>query len=128
MTGSYEGGGGALPRLLDHIEYTFATDATLSNRQTINLTPVTTGMYVLLFTPKETPSAPQSGYTAYNGVQYNLGPVSEKKGTLVRTDGTVGTDQNLDAFTPNTGVLEIGGAYGTFRTGQVYDIYLFEMA
>lgn len=129
LTVNVSGGGSSLPRLLDHVEYILASDATSSNKQTINLTPVSSSRYVLFLTPRTMPPIPASGsYTALSALRYNIGATAyDGKGIILRSDGTLGTDQNMTSFTPSTGVLQIGGQYGTFRTGQIFDIYLFEM-
>lgn len=117
--------GGTLPYLLDHVEYTLVTDATSESRQAIQLTAVGSSPYVLFLTPKVVPAAPSSGYTAYNWVRADMKVNSTLMGSIIRADGTTGTDQNMAGYTPSTGVLLIGGQWGTFRTGQVFDIYLF---
>lgn len=119
--------GGTLPHLLDHVEYTMVTDATSSSRQEIQLTAVGSSPYVVFLTPKVVPTPPSEGYTAYNWVRVDLKASSGTFGTIIRADGTTGTDQNMGNFTPSTGILLIGGQWGTFRTGQVFDIYLFEL-
>ena len=122
-------GGGTLPRLLDHVEYTLVSDATQSNKQSIQLTAVNSNNFVLFLTPKTYPSAPSSGYTALNWIRFVMGSsAADYKGSILRADGTVGTDGNMASYNATTGVLQIGGQYGTFRTGQVFDIYLFELA
>ena len=122
-------GGGTLPRLLDHVEYTVVTDATSSSRQDIHLTPISGDRYLAFLSAKTMPEAPASGYTAISGYMTNVGETSTytRKGSIRRPDGTIGTDGNIFYFTPSTGLFQIGGQYGTYRTGQVFDIYLFEM-
>ncbi|MBR2806679.1 MAG: hypothetical protein IKF22_03660 [Lachnospiraceae bacterium] len=122
-------GGGTLPRLLDHVEYTVVTDATSSSRQDIHLTPISGDRYLAFLSAKTMPEVPASGYTAISGYMTNVGETSTytRKGSIRRPDGTIGTDGNIFYFTPSTGLFQIGGQYGTYRTGQVFDIYLFEM-
>ena len=130
LTVAVSGGGSSLLGFLDYVEYTMATDATQSNRQSINLTAISGTYYVLFLAAKTMPSAPASGFTAISGVMHNMGLSGasyDRKSSIMRADGTIGTDGNMFNFTPSTGVLQIGGQYGTFRTGQVFDIYLFEL-
>lgn len=118
--------GGTLPHCVDHITYTMTSDATSSAKQNIQLSVRT--KFMLFITCAEYPSPPTSGYTALTGCQVLYGSTGNRNGYILRSDGTVGTDTNMFSYSTSTGVLSIGGQYGTFRTGQIFDIYLFELA
>ena len=125
LTVNVSGGGGTLPKLLKHIEYTFASDAYTGNRQSVNLDPV--DRYIVFVLADEMPTPDASHATALSWCKFNLGSSATiAKGSIVRTDGTIGTDENEIGFTPSSGLLEMGGQYGYFFTGATYQIYEFE--
>ena len=51
---------------------------------------------------------------------------SVQMGSVLRTDGTIGTDEHEAEYDGSTGDIVLGGTYGTYRAGVTYDIYLFE--
>ena len=121
------GGGGGVPiSNAQYLEFTPATTATSSNRLSINLTPVTSGnMYWLVCWIKDLPApgdSPIAVYCIYQSFR------ALKDGTIMRTDGTYGTDQHQFAFNSSTGVLTLGGQYGTFPAGQPYCVLLVEVS
>lgn len=118
------GGGGSLPASCKfYTRITLTSDATSSNRLSVQL-PSVDNYAVVVFCVDAT-SAPASGYSALG--QFEAYWISKtSSGTILRSNGTQGTDNNLFSYTPSTGVLLVGGQYGTFHAGKSYDIYLFE--
>ncbi|MBQ3326170.1 MAG: hypothetical protein IJG86_00105 [Clostridia bacterium] len=123
--GGGSGGGASLPKLLNHIELTPASDINSSNKQTISIGTAT--HYVCFVLVRDAQSAPASGYTAMNWAKMDLGINSSvQMGSVLRTDGTIGTDEHEAEYDGSTGDIVLGGTYGTYRAGVTYDIYLFE--
>lgn len=118
------GGGSSLPASCKfYTRITLTSDATYSNRLSVQL-PSVDNYAVVIFCVDAT-SAPESGYSALG--QFEAFWVSKSaSGYIVRPNGTQGIDNNLFSYTPSTGVLSVGGQYGTFYAGKSYDIYLFE--
>ncbi len=121
------GGGGGVPiSNAQYLEFTPATTATSSNPLSINLTPVTSGnKYWLVCWIKDLPAPGDVPIAVYCGYQSFR---SQKDGTIMRIDGTYGTDQNQFAFVPSTGVFTVGGQYGSFPAGQPYCVLLVEVS
>lgn len=117
--------GASLPKLLNHIEFTPASDIDSSNKQTISIGTAT--RYVCFVLVREAQAAPASGYTAMNWVKFNFDSSAyAQKGSVLRMDDTIGTDEREAEYDGSTGNIDLGGPFGTYRAGVTYDIYLFE--
>lgn len=119
--------GTGMLRLLRHEEITLTTTATQSNKVPVNLEIATNCLICVMI--DEFPAQPDSSlyialywthmyssYDTYGGIG----------NAILRPAGTVGTDGYMCAFTPSTGVLQLGGQYGSFLAGTKYHIYQFE--
>lgn len=118
--------GGTLPRLLNHVEYTFASEASSSNRASVQLSTVPSSRYLIFFTQKEMPSVNPNNATGLSWVNVSFGSVTNRSASILRANGTIGTDGTQGEYNSGTGVLNLGGDYGHFYAGQTIDIYLFE--
>lgn len=115
-------GGGGLPSNMEVIDFTPISDLTSSNKLTLNFQNSYTSCFVCVYC-LEQQSAPSSGYTALLWVTfYGAIEPGNAKGAnaILRSNGTVGTDQYMCSFDESTLALSIGGQYGTFRAGIKY--------
>lgn len=120
----YGQGGGTPASLIDYERITFTSDATQTNKLTLQLTPVTN--YFLIIFNISSISAPQEGFTALGHARAHFVTNDLNEGALLRANGTQGSDNSMMTYNPSTGILSLGGEYGYFRTGDTYDVYLFE--
>ena len=117
-------GGQSMPRLVDYVELTMSSTATSSNKVSVNLTPISN--YLLVVMIDTIPSPDSTYYIALQWVKGNINNTSTVQyGHILRPAGTIGTDNNQCAFNTSTGVLQLGGQYGYFLSGTKYHIYLF---
>lgn len=118
------GGGSSLPASCKfYSRITLTSDATYSNRLSLQLPPVDN--HIMAIFNVDAISIPESGYGAlgqFNGV-WLFGTAI---GAILRPNGTQGSDSSMISYNAQTGVLLVGGQYGTFYAGKSYDIYLFE--
>lgn len=120
-------GGGVPISNAQYLEFTPVTTATDSNPLTINLTPVTSGnKYWFVCWIKDLPAPSDTDRIAVYCEYEGFG--NSKSAILLRTDGTFGTDQRQFSFDSSTGVLTVGGSYGTFPAGLTYCVLLVEVS
>lgn len=118
-------GGGGLPSNMEVIDFTPTSDLTSSNKLTLNFQNSYTSCFVGVYC-LEHPSAPSSGYTALTWLRFfgdrapSVAGTSGAASVILRTDGTVGTDQAMCSFNEGSLALSVGGQYGTFRAGIKY--------
>ena len=124
-------GGGTIGKIINHVEFTPASNIDSSNPATINLTKNVN--CVVLVVIQEYPSSQDP--TLYIPIIWSRSTM-----TGATTGGTgfwlalrpssesgLGTDRTMCTFTKTTGVLSLGGEYGTFEAGRTWDIYQIEI-
>lgn len=117
------GGGG---RLLKSIEITMTTTITSSDKMTIDLEPVNDCIVYLAV--NEVPQPDQTQYIALQYIFWNRDDISGETGTsILRPNGTIGTDRSMATYTKSTGQLVIGGDYGHYLSGLTYTILQFDL-
>lgn len=120
------GGSSAPPRLLQYEEITIQSTATSSNKLSVQLVPV--DYYTLLVMIDTFPSAPDaSEYIALVYTNSKNPSDNGYSGSILRPNGTIGSDGSMASFNNTTGVLSLGGSYGHFMAGTKYNVYLFEL-
>ena len=121
------GGGGGVPiSNAQYLEFTPATTASSSNYLTIQLTPVSSGNhYWLAVWAKEFPAVSEEQTPALLAIKMDM--AIGNVGSILRTNGTIGSDQNEISFDPASGVLTAGGSYGVFPAGATYCVLLVEV-
>ena len=118
--------GGGIGGIVNYIEYVPVSDLNASNRGTVQLTEGIDCVVVVLATAKTITSV----YGAYIwiGSTFPAGNVIVNTlSRVIRPDGTFGYDGNEASFNKQTGVLTLGGQYGTFYAGEQYRIYQLEV-
>ena len=113
----------SVPGLIFHKSIVMDSMATMNARKTIQgVACENAGIIVSI---DQLPNQPdQNIYIAlFYGKFYD--PVENPGSTtsILRPNGTYGTDNAMVSFTPSTGVIELGGNYGYFPAGTRYNIY-----
>lgn len=121
-------GGQTYTHLLEYVEVTPTTNATSTNPLQIQLQSGYMNAIVLIFSLDSATVKHSTIYKALYAIRgYFNGSVSQNVTAILRPAGTVGTDSNMMTFNPTTGVMTLGGQYGTFMAGSTYGIYHWEM-
>jgi hypothetical protein len=126
-------GGGSLPTGLTYIEVTPASNATSSNKLDVQL-PIMT-RYSITVVASEIPTPDSALYWAITWTRANWdsapqggSPGNQTNGSVIlRPNGEFGADQYMASYNTNTGVLSLGGSYGTFKAGLMYRIYVVNL-
>ena len=105
-------------------EFTPETTATSNNKLEIQLQPPVSAAWLLLVWVKEKP-APYENSIALAATA-NAGFSGSNFGSLLRADGTIGSDTSEINFNATTGVLKVGGNYAEFPAGLTYCALLIE--
>ena len=112
-----------VPGLIFHKSIVMDSMATMNARKTIQ--GVACENAGLIVSIDQLPNQPEPNiYIAlfyakfYDPVENPLSATS-----ILRPNGTYGTDSAMVSFTPSTGVIELGGNYGYFPAGTRYNIY-----
>ncbi len=109
-----------------YLEVTPASTASSSNQLTIQLTPVSSGNhYWLAVWAKEFPAVSEEQTPALLAIKTDM--ASGSMCSILRANGTIGSDQNEISFASASGVLTVGGQYGVFPAGATYCILLVEV-
>lgn len=117
-------GGGSFPTKVKDITITMDADYSQASYLSVNLEPLAS--CAILVVVDSIPSPPSSGYIAMWWSQGRItSSTTDTKGIVMRTDGTYGTDKDACAYNATTGVLKVGGPYGTFPQGATYHIYQY---
>ena len=115
----------SLPRLVYHNTVTMEYSVTSANYLDLQL-PTMSNCNIAVFIDV-IPAPPDTGYIALSsGVSFASG-VKISYGQVLRANGTIGTDPEQIRYYPNTGMLRLGGDWGTFVEGMTYHIYAFEI-
>ena len=114
--------GGKYPRLVDQKTVLMDMTATNESKKQIQLKPVRN--FVILIFIDEMPSPDPNSYIVlqYEGTSWGSSVTS-----ILRPNGTYGTDSTIASFNYNNGILTLGGQYGYFPEGKTYHVYLFEV-
>lgn len=118
LTDVTQGGGGQT--LLHYVSLVPETTLTNNNKASVQLDP---GYCVILVICVDDLTPPASGYIAITW--YSVIYADQRHSTILRANGTVGSDNNQCSFNRTTGILQLGGQYGYFPAGTHYDIYQF---
>lgn len=125
ITVNVSGGGATIGKASQYVEFTPSSDATSSSRYTVQLVPPTSAAWWIYVWSKEKPSPPADGYIALVA-SFSAGMCSGNSNGILRANGTIGSDTALGSFNSTTGVLALGGNYGTFVAGLTYCVLLVE--
>jgi hypothetical protein len=125
----YAKSGGGLGGVVYFNEFTPTTDYNNSNKATFQLIP-TIQCIVIVVATENTPVS-STAYGGYVWVGNTLSMVQNAPGDfiskIVRPNRTIGKDFNECSYNRTTGVLTIGGQYGTYFAGTKYRIYQIEI-
>jgi len=109
--------------VFQYLEFTPVTDATNAHRLDVQTDIVPSGTpWMIICAPKTFPPTPPSG--AYAALIYTRSSVGNISTSILRADGTFGTDGAMAQYAASTGVLTVGGSYGVYRAGQTYCVWL----
>lgn len=108
-------------------EFTPTTDYNNSNKATFQLVP-NIECVVIVVAAENTPVSS----TAYGGYIWAINTVEASDigdyiSKVVRPNRTIGSDLHECSYNKSTGVLTIGGQYGTYFAGIKYRIYQIEL-
>lgn len=125
--------GGGLPTGLTYMEVTPTVNATSSNKLGVQL-PIMT-RYSITVIASEIPTPDSTLYWAISWTRANWdpgtpggSPGNQNNGTVIRRpNGEFGADQNMGSYDKVTGILSLGGSYGTFKAGLMYRIYIVNL-
>lgn len=110
-------------------EFTPTTDYNNSNKATFQLVP-NIECVVIVVAAENTPVS-STAYGGYVWVGNTLSMSQNASGDyiskVVRPNRTIGRDFNECSYNKSTGVLTIGGQYGTYFAGTKYRIYQIEI-
>ena len=118
------GGDESAPLLIDSAEITMASTANNTNRVEIQLTPIDNGFVAVYIDEFPAPDASLS--TALWWMHFVSSAGNATGNALLRAAGTIGSDNYMCSFTKTTGLLKLGGQYGSFIAGLKYNILEFE--
>lgn len=126
-------GGVAPGKIIKYIELIPASNLTSSNQATVNL--IANKKCIVIIAARVMPTVQNSFYQPIIWSKftenYATGGGASGYGywLVLRPSGSsgVGTDHSMCVYTKSTGVLLVGGQYGTFEAGKIYDIYQIEM-
>lgn len=125
VTVEVSSGGVNIPNLVYYVEVTATSDYTKNNRLEIEL-PIVTGEAIVIVYPKVMPPLPEQGtwtFLLYGADSFN----NQTLNAILRPAGDYGTDSGLGSFTKGTGILAIGGQYGTIFAGMTMCVVLLEV-
>lgn len=109
-----------------YLEFTPTAAATAGSQLTIPLRPVSSGNhYWLAVWAKEFPAVSEEQTPALLAIKMDM--ASGSVGSILRANGTIGSDLNEISFAPASGVLTAGGSYGVFPAGATYCVLLVEV-
>ena len=111
---------------LTHVEVTPTFNATQSNKITVQL-PISNSFSIIVLAD-ELPAVDLELYWALFFVKsyYNGGDYAKNYSTILRPNGTLGTDAGMITYNESTGLLSLGGPYGTFKAGLKYHVYFID--
>lgn len=118
-------GGGSHVRQAFYMKFFPATVLTRANPMSVQL-EASSNCFILVRAVSY-PTAPATGYKAlvwgrnlsyFTPTYINAGVIH----SILRANGTIGTDDTQCAYNSTTGVLSVGGAYGYFNPEDEYEI------
>lgn len=115
----------SLPKLVYHNTVTIEYSGTSIKPFELQL-PIISNYNIAVFIDT-IPVPPDTGYIALSSGISRVSGVPQSYGQILRANGTIGTDPNQVKYSPDTGMLKLGGDYGTFVEGMTYHIYAFEI-
>ena len=120
---------GKIPGLVFHTSITFEDTATQSSKKLVQLPAIQNGFICILL--DTCPAVPDPTiYITLSSYINILGKYGTQNGgtSILRPNGTVGSDAGGSSYNTTTGVLGLGGAYAYYPKGMTYNIYALEMA
>lgn len=121
------GGGGSIPKLIACKTIVPESNADSSHPLTVQMGTPNTTYYIYWVVAESIPSPDSVLYKALYQLRGNLNSANLNPSAILRPNGTIGTDANLISYNSSTGVLSLGGPYGTFMAGETYYAYLFDL-
>lgn len=119
------GGESMLPKLIYRKTLTMETTATGDNPLNVQL-PIKSNIMIVVVIDT-IPSPLSSGYVALSASLNCVNNTKASVGLAMRSNGTIGTDTNQCKYDTSTGVMSLGGPYGSFVQGNVYHVYAFDI-
>ena len=117
--------GGGLPGQVVFYDTIIPTsNATSTNPLNVQLP--TKSNYTIVVYADSKPEADSTLMWALRWVRSNYpsGSNGDPFSAILRPNGTIGTDANSGSYNSSTGILQLGGQYGTFKAGLTYHIYM----
>lgn len=125
LTVNVSGGGGSLPMLLNFQTVIPTENITSQNKLSLQFTAVGSSQYIIFVTAAEFPDAPDETY--YQALSWGRNVNNNTGSRILRPNGTIGTDAQMVTYSISTGIVQLGGDWGTFMAGKTYYVYLFEV-